>query len=175
MKLVNLFGAPCAGKTVTAAKLFAGLKSKNINAEPVGEVAKELIVLGNEIQLINQVYILGCQYRKLKDLERIGTQVAISDSPLLLQLIYCKDKPYYNEIAPLILKLNSEFDNINVYMSRSTPYQTFGRVHTEEEATRLAKEILDSIGSEFDYKITAKQKKVIEFLEDEIIKKLTNT
>ena len=134
MKVVNLYAGPGAGKSTAAAHLFAKLKSHHISTELVGEFAKELIYLGNDIQLANQVYILGCQYRKLVDLKRHGISVAISDSPLLLQLVYCQGQPYYEEIAALVQKLNSEFDNIDVYLNRVNPYQIYGRVHSELEA-----------------------------------------
>jgi tRNA uridine 5-carbamoylmethylation protein Kti12 len=142
MKLINLYGAPCSGKSKMAAHLFSKLKETPVKCELVGEVAKELIYLGNEVQLVNQVYILGCQYRKLKDLERNGIDVAISDSPLLLQLIYSQEKTYYDEIKALVLKLNSEFDNYDILLNRVTPYQQYGRVNTEAEAEEIHKKVV---------------------------------
>lgn len=151
MKCINLIGAPGSGKSVLAARMFSTLKRHNIKTELVGEFAKELIYLGNEVQLVNQAYIMGCQYRKLKDLQRYGIDVAISDSPLLLQLVYCKNTPYYEEIKPLIYKLNSEFNNMNVYVNRVVPYQNYGRVNTEKESDTIAQEIKNIMGDQFHY------------------------
>lgn len=174
MKVINLFGSPCAGKSVTAAKLFVKLKSLGVDAELVGEFAKELIYLGNEVQLVNQVYVMGSQYRKLKDLERAGVKIAISDSPLLLQLVYCQGKPYYEEIKALVLKLNDEFDNTNVYLNRLHPYQTMGRVHTEAEATDIGKAIKKAMNDNFKYSVFSNDAG-IDFLEKEIIKLAANS
>lgn len=150
MFLINLFGSPGSGKSTAAAHIFSFLKSKHVKTELVGEFAKELIYLGNEIQLVNQVYIMGSQYRKQKDLERYGVDVAISDSPLQLQLTYCRGKHYYNEIVSLVNKLQTEFNNLNVYITRAAPYQMHGRMQTEEEADALHDVIWDSMEGKFD-------------------------
>jgi len=153
MKVVNLFGPPSCGKSTIAAQLFSSLKRHNVKTELVGEFAKELIYLGNETQLVNQVYIMGCQYRKQKDLQRHGIDVAVSDSPLLLQMVYCQDAPYYPEIRALAYKLDTEFQNVNIYIKRVKPYQIYGRAHTEAESDALGKKIWDSMNGEFHYVI----------------------
>ena len=150
MKLVNLFGGPGSGKSTAAANIFSSLKSRHIKTELVGEFAKELIYLGNEIQLVNQVFIMGSQYRKQKDLERYGVDIAISDSPLQLQLTYCRDKAYYKELTALVDKLQEEFSNINVFINRVAPYQVHGRMQSEKEADKLSSIIWDSMGGKFD-------------------------
>jgi nicotinamide riboside kinase len=172
MKLINLYGAPSSGKSVTAAQLFIKLKSQGVATELVGEFAKELIYLGNEVQLVNQVYIMGSQYRKLKDLERAGIEVAISDSPLLLQLVYCQGKSYYEEIKALVLKLNSEFDNTDIYLNRIHPYQTYGRVHTEAESNEIGIKIRKAMDNNFKYSVFSNDEG-IGFLEREIMKLVT--
>lgn len=153
MKLINLYGGPCAGKSTAAAHIFSFLKSRHVKSELVGEFAKELIYQGNDIQLVNQVYIMGSQYRKQKDLQRYGIDFAISDSPLGLQLVYCQDKPYYKEIDPLIRKLEEEFENIDVFVRRANPYQMYGRSHTEAESDALSRKIWDSKNGNFHFVI----------------------
>lgn len=150
MKLVNLFGGPGSGKSTAAATLFSILKTENHTVELVGEFAKELIYLGNEIQLVNQVYVMGSQYRKQKDLQRYGIELGICDSPLQLQLTYCKKCPYYQEIKALIEKLTAEFDNCNVFIERAAPYQLYGRVQSQVEADILSQEIWESMNGNFD-------------------------
>ncbi len=151
MHIINLFGAPGSGKSTAAAHIFSYLKGKHVNTELVGEFAKELIYLGNEVQLINQVYIMGSQYRKQKDLDRYGVDIAVSDSPLMLQLTYCQDKPYAVEITALVKKLNAEFDNINVFIRRNSPYQVHGRYQTEDESDIIGKKIWAAMEGNFDF------------------------
>jgi len=153
MRLINLYGGPGSGKSTIAAHIFSFLKSKHLKTELVGEFAKELIYLGNEVQLVNQVYIMGSQYRKQKDLQRYGVDIAISDSPLGLQLVYCQDKHYYPEITALVKKLDSEFDNVNVFIRRVMPYQVHGRCQSEAEADVLSKKIWNTMDGNFDYVI----------------------
>jgi tRNA uridine 5-carbamoylmethylation protein Kti12 len=150
MKLINLYGGPSAGKSTAAAHLFSFLKTKHVKTELVGEFSKELIYQGNEIQLVNQVYIMGSQYRKQKDLQRYGIDVAISDSPLGLQLVYCQDKPYFAELSALVTKLESEFNNTDIFINRVKPYQVYGRAHTEKESDELSQKIWDSKKGKFD-------------------------
>lgn len=153
MIIVNLMGAPGSGKSTTAAHVFSYLKRHDINTELVGEFAKELIYLGNEIQLVNQVYLMANQYRKLKDLERYGATLVISDSPLLMQTVYCENIPYCKEITALNYKLNEEFHNVDVFIRRVKKYQTFGRVHDEDQSDALSKKIWDLKKGEFHYVI----------------------
>lgn len=169
MKVLNLFAGPGAGKSATAASIYSGLKSHHVATELVGEFAKELIYLGNEVQLINQVFIMASQYRKLKDLQRNNIDIAISDSPLLLQMIYSKDKSYYPELNALVQKLNTEFENIDVFLQRHNhKYQELGRVHTLEQAIELDQQIKAEI-PKFDYTISTSLKDV-RFLEKELLK-----
>lgn len=101
---------------------------------------------------------MGSQYRKQKDLERYGVDIAISDSPLQLQLTYCRSKDYYDELVALVNKLQKEFDNKNVYIKRASPYQMHGRMQTEAEADVLDKVIWDSMSGKFDLVIPGNKK-----------------
>lgn len=111
---------------------------------------------------------MGCQYRKLKDLQRHDIDIAISDSPLLLQLTYCRNKPYYDEMKALVNKLDSEFDNINVFIKRAKPYQTYGRVNTEYEAKEIDKIIWESMNEDFHY-VTNGDNNGSDLLADEVL------
>jgi hypothetical protein len=93
---------------------------------------------------------MGSQYRKQKDLLRCGIDIAISDSPLQLQLTYCKDKYYYQELAALVEKLQTEFNNINIFIRRVNPYQTYGRTQGEQAADALSMNIWESMDGKFD-------------------------
>ena len=155
MVILNLYASPSSGKSTTAAYIFSMLKMHTAKkVELVGEYAKEMIYHGSEVQLGNQIYLLGNQYRKLKDLERNGIEFCISDSPLLMQLAYCKHLPYLSE---LIKKLDSEFDNIDIFIRRVKPYQKYGRTQSEEEATKLTDIIWSARNGEFDYTINGDQ------------------
>lgn len=142
MLVINLFGSPNAGKSTFAASLFVSLKKRGIPAELVGEKTKELLYSGAIDQMENQFYLTALQYKKLKDLERSKTKVCISDSPLLLQLLYGQDLHYADKLNSLAIDLNTEFINYNALITRESKYSTHGRYHTEQESKEIEKDLL---------------------------------
>ena len=61
MLVVNLFGAPGAGKSTGAAYIFSKLKMAGINAELVTEFAKDKVWEESKAVFQNQAYIFGRQ------------------------------------------------------------------------------------------------------------------
>lgn len=57
--VINLFGAPGAGKSTGAAYIFSRLKMVGLNAELVTEFAKDKVWEGATAPFENQLYILG--------------------------------------------------------------------------------------------------------------------
>lgn len=138
MLVYNFFGGPCSGKSTTAAYVFARFKNKGIHVELAREVAKDLIWEGRAVQLQrNQFLVSALQYSRLKDLKESGCELAITDSPVLSGLAFADNVTYRNEIECLLEKVVREFENVNVYLKRSTPYQQFGRLENEVEAKRI--------------------------------------
>jgi hypothetical protein len=155
--VVNFFAGPGAGKSTASAAVFTHLKNGGHRVELVGEAAKELIYSGAEVQLENEALLQGLQYARLKNLERSGCDVAISDGPLLQQAVYAKHVPYFSELQALGKKLNEEFDNYNVLVLRTKPYMKLGRIQSEESAKLVDIEVAN-LFPEFDLTITGDSK-----------------
>ena len=85
--VVNLFGAPGAGKSTGAAIVFAELKKAGINAELVTEFAKDKTWEHNIMALGCQEYVFGKQSYRLRRC-RDDVEVIVTDSPLPLSIIY---------------------------------------------------------------------------------------
>ena len=83
MKVINIFGAPGAGKSTTASGLFYEMKKHWIECEYIQEFAKELVWSDSTHLLSQQNYIFAEQERRLNRLNQ-KIDVAISDSPLIL-------------------------------------------------------------------------------------------
>lgn len=66
MLVVNLFGAPGAGKSTGAAYIFSKLKMAGINAELVTEFAKDKVWEESKAVFENQAYIFGKQQPRIK-------------------------------------------------------------------------------------------------------------
>lgn len=141
MIVVNLCGAPGAGKSTGAAYVFSKLKMQGINCELVTEYAKDKVWEEDTTALNNQAYVFGHQLFRLTKLEG-KVDVAITDSPLLLSLIYNNDKKRLGEPFNEVVKncFNS-FDNINFFIHRVKPYNPKGRLQTEKESDELSETI----------------------------------
>lgn len=129
--VVNLFGGPGSGKSTLATGAFSLLKLAGVNCEYVPEYAKGLT--WSRRSLKNQVLILGKQYDQLLRLQG-QVQVAITDSPLLLTLLY---NDGYESINQVSRDLYSEFWNLDFLVSRKKAYNPAGRTQTEDEAQLL--------------------------------------
>lgn len=140
MLVVNLYGAPGAGKSTGAAYLFSRFKMDGINAELVTEFAKDMVWEGSHETLSDQIYVFGQQYHRLSRLKD-KVSVVITDSPILLSLFYCHDLSIYDELKALVVKADRQFCNRNLYISRQKTYNPIGRLQTEEESDEIATHI----------------------------------
>ena len=137
--IINLFGAPGAGKSTGAAYLFYKLKSAGINAELVTEFAKDKVWENNEEVFKNQAYIFGKQYFKIS--RCIGkVDVIITDSPLLLSALYNTSDVLGEEFDNVVKNVFYSYNNINFFVNRVKEYNPEGRHQTEEESDKLSKE-----------------------------------
>lgn len=126
LKVISLWAGPGAGKSTTAASLFAEMKRLRYQVELVTEVAKDLTYEQSWKRLGNQLQVLSKQNFRLERL-RDSVEWAITDSPLPLSLIYCpeQDKEW---LAPLVQRLWDSYDNYPFVLQRTAaPYQEFGR------------------------------------------------
>ncbi len=129
--VINLFGGPGSGKSTMASALFSELKYKNINCELVTEFAKDLTWEDRKNTLSDQIYVFGKQYHKIYRLLN-KVDIIITDSPLLLTLIYDSEQREY--LRCLAMSEFMKMDNYNVFLNRVKPYNQKGRNQTEKES-----------------------------------------
>jgi hypothetical protein len=138
--VVNMFAGPGAGKSTTAASVFSLLKMHDVNAELITEFAKDLTWEKRLRTLDNQYYIWGKQHHRMWRV-RDQVEVMVTDSPLILGLIYGGPRPdCFNET--IMKSFNDEYDNMNYFLMRMKPFNPKGRNQTEEESKKLDDEIL---------------------------------
>lgn len=137
--IINLFGAPGAGKSTLAAALFADLKCCGFNCELVTEYAKDLTWAKRFGELKVQPYIFG---KQLLRIERVVNQVdyIITDSPLLLSLIYTNNE-WPESYRQAVHDIFCNYNNINFLLRRYKPYNQAGRNQTEEESDNIHTEL----------------------------------
>ena len=138
MKVINLIGAPGAGKSTTAASLFSLMKLHDLKTELVTEYAKDLVYEGR-LNKIEQNYIFAKQYRRLSRLEG-QVDYAVTDSPLILVMYYALTTLPHS-FLPFARDMIRGFDDYNFFIHRVKKFQEFGRVHNEEESNKISVEL----------------------------------
>jgi hypothetical protein len=130
-----MFGGPDAGKSTTAAGVFYALKMRRVRCELITEYAKTRIWEEADKTLTDQIYIFGKQHHK-QFMVNNKVDVIITDSPLLLSLIYGQTLgPTFKQ---LVLETYNNYQNMNFYIQRHDgPYDPVGRSQKEEEAKAI--------------------------------------
>ena len=129
--VLNLFAGPGSGKSTIMAAVFSELKWLGVNAEMAPEFAKEKVWEKSFAVLGNQIYVFG---KQLHSIVRVHGQVdvVVTDSPLLLSLIYGEGQ--VKEFRPLVLAVHNQFDTLNLFLRRKKKYNPSGRMQSELEA-----------------------------------------
>lgn len=135
--VVNLTGAPGAGKSTGAAIIFAELKKAGINAELVTEFAKDKTWEHNIMALGCQEYVFGKQSYRLRRC-RDDVDVIVTDSPLPLGLIYNNNPALDYHFTEVVLNVFNTYTNLNFFINRVKPYNPKGRNQTEAESDQLS-------------------------------------
>ena len=138
--VVNLFAGPGTGKSTTMAGVFSELKLRGINCEMAPEFAKEKVWEGSLGILENQIYIFGKQLHSIHRL--LGkVDVIITDSPLLLSLVYGKHET--DTFKKFVLEVFNRQNNINYFLERKKAYNPAGRLQTEDQAKAIDTTVFD--------------------------------
>lgn len=144
MYVINLFGAPGAGKSTIAAGLFNQMKIDGYNVEYVTEFAKDLVYEDNMSVLNNQLYVTATQDHRMRRL--IGkVDYVITDSPLLLGIVHAKGIFKIIEFENLIVKIFNSYNNINFYIERYHKYSESGRLESESESNKLNLKTIETL------------------------------
>ena len=133
--VVNFFAGPGAGKSTSKAGLFFLMKQRGFKVETVDEYAKEKTYEGGGLGM-NQLYLTAKQDLRLRRLEH-QVDFILSDSPLLISIAYADGIYGEGDYASLVTRLFDSYQNFNVWVRRTKPYQAYGRSQTESEARVL--------------------------------------
>jgi len=139
VNVINFFAGPGAGKSTTASGLFCLMKQNGDNVELVTEFAKDLTWEGNLNCLKDQLFVSATQNHRLF---RLIDEVdwVVTDSPLLLSLLYKKSN-YYDKFDEFMLSVFNSYNNFNFFINRTKDYVQSGRTQTLHEAQQLDSKI----------------------------------
>lgn len=143
--VINAFGGPGVGKSVSCMDICQQLKKLGYNAEYVQEYAKEL-VYDNNMEMLDGT--AKHQFEMLKEqlarMDRLYGNVdfIVTDSPLLLNGVYNKElTPEYDQ---MIADLQAHFENFTYFVERDeSSFQQEGRIHDLEQSKRIDADIKD--------------------------------
>lgn len=140
--VVNLFGAPCSGKSTAAAYIFARLKQRRYNAELVTEFAKDMVYDEMYSAFNEQAYIFGNQLHRLNRCKEVD--IVITDSPVLNAIVYNTNPTLGDEFNVIVSRAYGSFVNRNYLMLRApgSIYSTDGRIHNEIQSEEIEKKIV---------------------------------
>ena len=138
--IVNLIGAPGAGKSTGAAYVFAMLKMNGVNAEYVGEFAKDKVWEGAQVALKHQEYIFGKQsFKQARCADCVD--VVVTDSPLLLSIFYNRFESLGDAFNQTVLNTFNSYDNLVYFIERVKEYNPSGRMQTKEESDKISEDL----------------------------------
>jgi len=141
MRVVNIFGGPGTGKSVTAASLFSTLKRMHKNCELVTEFAKELTYDESYRVMENQIWIFANQHHRMNRLKS-KVDLIVTDAPLFNSVVYSKKGENHKEFHNFVMSEFNKYDNLNVYLERETEYRQEGRYQDENGAKEIDNEVL---------------------------------
>lgn len=140
-KVINLFAGSGAGKSTTAAALFAESKCLGLEVELVREYVKDWAWTGRKIGMYDQFYITAKQIHE-ESQKYNKVEYIYSDSPVLLGAFY---EEYHHGIIitrPAVfnfMKLaeSQGISYYNFFLERTKPFNPKGRYETEDQARKI--------------------------------------
>lgn len=119
LNVINLFGGPGSGKSTTAAGLFHLMKLNEINVELITEYAKDLTTWEDRYNTLeDQLYVFAKQQKRLQVLKN-KVNFVVTDSPLILGLIYKEWNYLPMNFEPLVFEIWDQFVNKNYFINRT--------------------------------------------------------
>ena len=140
INVICIYRGPGAGKSTTAAGVFHKMKLAGYNVELVTEYAKDLTWDERWGTLSNQLYVFAKQYSRYTRLHGKVDWI-VTDSPLLLTLIYCAPDFFPDTLLRLVEDVVGQYTNHNFVLQRERVYNPIGRNQTEEEAREIDQQI----------------------------------
>lgn len=139
LTVINLFGGPGVGKSSIAARLFSDMKVHSKSVEYVSEVAKDYTWEERHNMLTEQDIIFAKQHSRIRRL--VGkVDYVVVDSPIILGLMYIP-KDFPSSFEPYVLETFNTYNNKNILLNRTVPYNPIGRNQSELEAKCIDAEL----------------------------------
>jgi len=137
---INLYGGPGIGKSVKAAEIYlkGGIELVQEFVKP--RAFRQELTLGWDC-----VHAFSCQLKR--ELELLDYTDIVTDSPLLLQVVYAKKNGclVWEQLRDVALKFEEDFNSVNYVLQRCFPYKHAGRIESEFDASAMDEMIEDCL------------------------------
>lgn len=141
--VINAFGGPGSGKSVSCMDICHQLKKRGYNAEYVQEYAKELVYEENwELLDGSPEHQFEMLKEQLGRVDRLYGKVdfIVTDSPILLNGVY--NKSLTRAYDQMVTSLYKDFENFTYFVERdSSSYQQEGRIQDLAESQKIDQDI----------------------------------
>ena len=133
--VVNLFGGSGVGKSTNAYLIAGLLKLRGIECEYISEWVKDMVFEDRKDIFDCQMYVTAKQLHKIHRVNN-KTQVIIVDSPIILGIIFDKDKD--EDFKRYVIKQFNKFNNYNIFLQRADKiFSQNGRNENLQEAKNI--------------------------------------
>jgi predicted ATPase len=130
--VINLIGAPGAGKSTISSRMFSDMKTDGLDVEIAPEYAKELVWEGRTETFKDELYLFAKQNHRMFRLNG-KTDYIITDGD--------KNEAFKN----IVLHEAAKYNNKYIFLDRTKPYKTSGRNETEEQSNAFSLKIKDML------------------------------
>lgn len=149
--VVNFFAGPGVGKSTNMALTFGKLKTQGITAEMITEYAKDLVWEERHHALSFQPYLASKQiYRIQRVLGKVP--VAITDSPILLSLVY-GEEARGTAFEDFLMETFRSWNTFNIHLVRNDeahPYVPIGRTQKDVKEAAEVDTKIENLLVEYD-------------------------
>lgn len=156
IRRINLFAGPSAGKSTTAHYLVSRFKADGINAELAAEYVKSWAYINRKPKGLDQIYISAKQFHYEERNLAAGVDILISDSPVLLGVVYSEFYQCPQKVLETVDKMSDALDEKygkghNIFLNRHKDkvYKKEGRYQNIEESLEIDKLIFDRVTKKY--------------------------